>query len=92
MLVLSIVTSITPQLSYFAWHLTKLGFFGHLGLMDNVAQDLLFLQQLVFVQCLLLAKVVVMLLLVLLQLIQCPLQRSTHAGKGERENTDDRHA
>lgn len=60
------------------WHLTKLGFLGHLGLMDNVAQDLLFLQQLVLVQCLLLVKVVVMLLLVLLQLIQGPLQGSTN--------------
>lgn len=57
----------------FEWRLTELGFLGHLGLVDNVAQDLLFLQQLVFVQCLLLAKVVVVLLLVLLQLVQRPL-------------------
>lgn len=71
-----------------AWHLTKLSFLGHLGLMDNVAQDLLFLQQLVFVQCLLLAKVVVMLLLVLLQLIQCPLQGSTNLAKRGREMQD----
>ena len=66
-----------------AWHLTKLGFFGHLGLMDNVAQDLLFLQQLVFVQCLLLAEVVIMLLLVLLQFIQCPLQGSKNNSQNE---------
>lgn len=55
------------------WLLTQLGLLGHLGLMDNVAQDLLFLLQLVFIQSLLLTKVMVMLLLVLLQLIQCPL-------------------
>lgn len=62
-----------------------MGFLGHLGLMDNVVQDLLLLQQLVFVQCLLLAKVVVMLLLILLQLIQCPLQGSTNTAKMETE-------
>lgn len=56
--------------------------------MDDVAQDLLFLQQLVFVQCLLLAKVVVMLLLVLLQLIQCPLQGSTNPVKLGKEIQD----
>lgn len=50
-------------------HHTQLSFLGHLGLMHNVAQDLLFLEQLIFVQCLLLLKVVVMLLLVLLQFI-----------------------
>lgn len=81
MIVLSVLNSIMPCSSCRAWHPTKLGFLGHLGLMDNVTQDLLFLQQLVFVQCLLLAKVVVMLLLVLLQLVQCPLQGSTNIGK-----------
>ncbi len=68
-----------------AWRHTKLGFLGHLGLMDDVAQDLLFLQQLVFVQRLLLVKVVVVLLLVLFQLVQCPLQGSAHTVKSGRE-------
>lgn len=81
MTVVSALSDIMPGTSNCAWHLTKLGFLGHLGLMDYVAQDLLFLQELVLVQCLLLAKVVVMLLLVLLQLIQCPLQGSTSVGK-----------
>lgn len=46
--------------------------------MHDVAQDLLLLKQLVFVQRLLLLKVVVMLLLVLLQLVQGPLQGSAN--------------
>lgn len=58
-----------------AWRLTQLGFLGHLRLVDDVAQDLLLLQQLVLVQRLLLAEVVVVLLLVLLQFVQRPLQR-----------------
>lgn len=35
--------------SCFIWHPTKLGLLGHLGFMGNVVQNLLFLQQLVFV-------------------------------------------
>lgn len=54
---------------------TQLGFFGHLGFVDNIAKYLLFLKQLVLVQGLLLVEVVIVLLLVLFQLIQSPLQR-----------------
>lgn len=63
-------------LGYYArveWCHTQLGFFGHLGLVDNIAKYLLFLKQLVLIQGLLLVKVVVVLLLVLFQLIQSPL-------------------
>lgn len=56
---------------------TQLGFFGHLGFVDNIPKNLLFLKQLVLVQGLLLVEVVVVLLLVLFQLIQSPLQRPT---------------
>lgn len=56
---------------------TQLGFFGHLGFVDNIAKYLLFLKQLVLVQGLLLVEVVIVLLLVLFQLIQSPLQRPT---------------
>lgn len=73
MTILNVLFPVLFSFNSCMWHLTKLGFFGHLGFMDNVAQDLFFLHQLVFVQRLLLTKVVVMLLLVLLQLIQCPL-------------------
>lgn len=60
---------------------TQLGFFGHLGLVDNIPKYLLFLKQLVLVQGLLLVEVVVVLLLVLFQLIQSPLQRPTSITK-----------
>lgn len=63
---------------------TQLSFLGHLGFVHNVAQDLLFLEQFVFVQRLLLLEVVVVLLLVLLQLVQCPLKGSTGTGAVER--------
>lgn len=62
---------------------TQLGFFGHLGLVDNILKYLLFLKQLVLVQGLLLVEVVVVLLLVLFQLIQSPLQRPTWITKIE---------
>lgn len=67
-------------LGYYAFvecYHTQLGFFGHLSLVDNIPKYLLFLKQLVLVQGLLLVEVVVVLLLVLFQLIQSPLQRPT---------------
>lgn len=64
-----------------AFRRTQLGFFGHLGLVDNIPKYLLFLKQLVLVQGLLLVEVVVVLLLVLFQLIQSPLQRPTSRTK-----------
>ena len=45
--------------------------------MDDIPQDLFLLHQLVLLEDLLLPQVVVMLLLVLLQLIQCSLQGSS---------------
>lgn len=64
--------------------LTELSFFSHLGLVDDISQDLFFLNELVLVQHLLLPQVMIMLLLVLLQFIQGALQRP---GQRVREDT-----
>lgn len=61
--------------------LTKLCFFSHLGLVDDVSQDLLLLNKLVLVQHLLLPQVMIVLLLVLLQFIQGALQRPARRAK-----------
>jgi len=61
--------------------LTKLCFFSHLGLVNDVSQDLLLLNELVLVQHLLLPQVMIVLLLVLLQFIQGALQRPAQTVK-----------
>lgn len=61
--------------------LTELCFFSHLGLVDDVSQDLLLLNELVLFQHLLLPQVMIVLLLVLLQFIQGALQRPTQTVK-----------